>query len=250
MHKHNLDLIAEFAQGALADPSRARALVESCDTCHAEYEMQISMMATLLATGSATLSDHERSALHRDIWTELRNPVATRTGRGAAWWSAWVLGGATVVFAVVGLSGVLGNDNQVVESFSEIGSALEGDTAPLAVSPTADEDEGAVAETTSTEASESLTRSLENDAAYKAVADDVRARDDASLYAYEGADEEKARLEHSECLIEAGLGDFSAVTGFEDLTDLIIAIPPTAAAEPFSVAFVDPTNCSVVHLEE
>lgn len=251
MHRHNLDLIAEYAQGSLADESRARALVESCATCRTEFETQRSLMNQLAGVGNASLADHERSALHRDVWTELRHPAARQSSRSGAWWSGWVLGGATIAFVAVGLIGVLNNqdDSVVAESSSEAGSALDGeDTSEQAVEPTGDEGAESLSETTLAMMEEAASpRGLSDDSAYKALADDVRSAESSSLYAF---DDEPDRFAMSECLVEAGLSDFSPVTGFEAITDLIIAVPPDMSVDNASVAFVDPVTCTVVHLEE
>jgi hypothetical protein len=254
MHRHNLDQIAEYAQGSLADETRARALVETCSTCRSEYETQRSIIEMLGATTTAQLSDYERSTLHRDVWTSLRNPTAPKPARSGTWWLGWALGGATVLFLAVGLLGVLDDPaDQATDTFSEVDSAVDSDDAgggdaPQATSAPAAEDGSESAETTVAIAEAATTvQPLESPSAYAAVAEDVRSTDEASLYAFAAEDE---RLAMSECLVEAGLGDFSAVTGFEELTDLIIAIPTQVTKENATVAFVDPETCMVVRLEE
>lgn len=250
MHRHNLDLIAEYAQGTLADESRARELVESCASCRTEFETQQSIKAQLGTVGSARLSDHESSALHRDLWTELRQASAQKPARSMAWWSAWALGGATVVFVAVGLIGTLsGQDSGVDESFSEVGSALSGGDSPTeSAERAADNAPVVAAETTTTSAVGDTSESGFADAeAYESMADEVRSSEPTSLYAFA---DDPDRLAKSECLVEAGLGEYSPITGFEEFTDLIIAVPPDADIDLASVAFVDPETCKVVHLEE
>jgi hypothetical protein len=216
--------------------------------------MQRTMIEMLGATPTAQLSDYERSTLHRDVLTALRNPAPAKSTRSGAWWSGWALGGATVLFIAVGLFGVLDNqDNQTADTVSQAGSALDGEDAdggdaPQVTAAPAAENESESAETTIVVTEDTAAvQQLASPSEYEAVAADVRSSDDASLYAF-AAEEE--RLAMSECLVEAGLGDFSAVTGFEELTDLIIAIPTEVTKENATVAFVNPETCMVVRLEE
>ncbi|MDH3190390.1 MAG: hypothetical protein OEM39_07110, partial [Acidimicrobiia bacterium] len=108
MHRHNLDLIAEYAEGSSHDDAAARALVASCDVCAAEFEAQRSAIAAMESLGPLTLSEHEKARLHRDTWTALRTtPIDARPARRS--WPAWAAGAAAAALLVtVGLSGVLG----------------------------------------------------------------------------------------------------------------------------------------------
>ena len=106
MHDHPLDLIAALADGSLSDEAEARALVESCPECREEYRTQTEVIGWLAATPAAEMTDLEKAALHRDLWTELRN----QPGKSPAtpWWQrlAYVAAG---LFVTVGLVSVLNN---------------------------------------------------------------------------------------------------------------------------------------------
>jgi hypothetical protein len=54
----------------------------------------------------------------------------------------------------------------------------------------------------------------------------------------------------SECLEESGLVEHELVTGFETLTELLVAVPIATDREVAPVSFIDPENCDVVHIED
>ncbi|HSK07280.1 MAG TPA: hypothetical protein VK990_07145, partial [Acidimicrobiia bacterium] len=69
MHEHDLDLIAALADGSLPDEAEARALVEVCDVCRSEYGTQLEVLAWVASTPRVEMTELERAALHRDLWT-------------------------------------------------------------------------------------------------------------------------------------------------------------------------------------
>ena len=241
MHRHNLDLIAEYAEGSSHDDAAARALVASCDVCAAEFEAQRSAIAAMESLGPLTLSEHEKARLHRDTWTALRTtPIDARPARRS--WPAWAAGAAAAALLVtVGLSGVLGqldSGDAVTETFAEIGSALDGggghgrvneefaDTTsvPAAGAPGADD-------------SYFYDQGLDFASVAKAVLDNESRTTAESI-----SDQEE------NCLVESGLVGYRLVEGTETLTRLLVGVPVDPESDQ-TVAFIDPVTCEVIHLE-
>lgn len=248
MHKHDLDLIAEYAAGTLGDDTEARARVASCQTCAQEYTAQSSVLGELSGIGPAQMTEHERARLRRDLWTELRAPADTATPRLAnPWWRSWAFGAAAFIFVAVALVGVMENfgGGDAAETVGEAG-ALDADSrttsGDTSTGDNAAEDgegaEEALAPDTTTAADR-----LE-DTHYLLIAREVRQqpKSEADVLSFDEA--------QTECLEESGLVEHELVTGFETLTDLLIAVPTAADREDAPVSFVDPENCTVVHEED
>lgn len=113
MHEHDLDLIAEYAQGTL--PSRAdeaRRLIAGCATCAAEFRTQREMRSMLDALPPVSMSDEERIRLREGVLGHIPAappapaPRAPRVGL-RRWYALGSV--AAVLLAVVGLVGVLSN---------------------------------------------------------------------------------------------------------------------------------------------
>lgn len=247
MHKHDLDLIAEYAAGTLGDESEARARVESCQTCAEEYMAQGSALAALAGIGQARMTEHERARLHRDLWTELRSPAAT-AHQASPWWRRWAFGAAAFVLVAVSLVGVMSNfggaDNAetVNDMAAELDSGADGSGDDRADEDTAgggEEGGEALAPDVTTAAAESF-----EDTQYLLIARQVRqgpqTEQDALAYDAEEAD----------CLEQSGLVDYKLVGGMETMTDLLVAVPSGADLETAPVAFIDPENCTEVHRED
>jgi hypothetical protein len=246
MHKHDLDLIAEYAAGTLGDESEARARVESCQTCAAEYTAQGSALATLSGVSQARMTEHERARLHRDLWTELRSPAATAPGANP-WWRSWAFGAAAFVLVAVSLVGVMENfgGGDASETFGEIGAGLDssadGSGAVRSDGDTAgggEEDEEFAPDAPIT-----LAERYE-DTPFLLIAGEVR----------QGPNPEQDALtfdeKQADCLEQSGLVDHDLVDGLETMTELLVAVPSEAPLETAPVAFVDPENCTVVHIED
>jgi hypothetical protein len=252
MHKHDLDLIAEYAGGSLRDDSTARALVESCDTCAAEFRAQQAVLSELRSIEPAGLTQLERAQLRRDLWTDLRaQPVSEPSAGAMPGWRSWAFGAAAVMFVAVALVGVLNNvggSDAVTETFSEIGSGLDGGET-RALEDAGDGDAGADAESTDTTTSAAGAPQILGDeystTPYLQIARQVRAEanaDDSSVPTYESA--------QLACLEQSGLIDYELVGGFETITDLLVAIPAGTDLAGAPVAFVEPEFCTVVHIED
>ena len=249
MHKHDLDLIAEYAAGTLEDETEARARVASCQACAEEYTAHSSVLSELSGIGSARMTEHERAGLHRDLWTELRSPVSTPPPLASPWWRSWAFGAAAFIFVAVALVGVMENfgGDDAAETFSEVGAALDGGAGSTSgdarANDQADEDgeggEEALAPDVTTATAERY-----EDTPYLLIAREVRQglKTDPGVLTYDETD--------ADCLEQSGLLDHTLVGGFESATDLLVAVPSGTDLEDAPVSFVDPENCTVVHIED
>jgi hypothetical protein len=251
MHRHNFDLIAEYAQGSLPDDSRARALVDSCDVCreiYAEQKLAIESLAAAASEGvsSATMTEHEKAALHRDLWTELRSPARTEAAPTSWWRTSWAIGTATVIVLGVGLVGVLsnvGSSGSTAENFSEVGAPIG---RGLSGSNADGSDSGnPAAETTSTAAALDLAEDL----AVEKITSEIRATAGFTSTYYEEPLPEETTSEE-DCLERAGLINFFTIHDFDDITNLIVALPEDRSLSDTPIVFVDPENCTIVHMED
>lgn len=251
MHKHDLDLIAEYAAGTLGDETEARALVASCQTCAEEYTAQSSVLAELSGVGQARMTEHERARLHRDLWTQLRSPVDTASSRSSnPWWRTWAFGAAAFIFVAVALVGVMenfGGGGDAAETFGEIGAGLDADSGGGSGDARSDDEaaedgegaEEALAPDVTTTAADSS-----EEIPYLLIAREVRQRpeSEADVLSYDKF--------QSDCLVESGLVDHELVGGFETFTDLLVAVPTAEDRQDAPVSFIEPENCTVVHTED
>ena len=159
MHEHDLDLIAALADGSAGEAgeaAEARALVETCPVCRAEYEAQTEVIAWLAAAPSPVMTDLERAGLHRAVRSGLGSE--TTPAPSAPWWQrlGYVAAGLLVV---AGLFGVLQNSGMMMGGGDESASlftttAADGADAPAGGLPFVAEDaEEAAAPTTTAAAS-------------------------------------------------------------------------------------------------
>lgn len=250
MHRHDLDLIAGLADGSLGDESKALARVETCSYCRAEYEAQMSVLAALAVVGPSAMTDHEKAALHRDLWTELRTGAAAAAA--TPWWYRWSYAAAGL-FVVVGLVAVLTQtgDEDSLESFNETGSSLGDSPAPA----DAAEAPAAVDGVTSQLAEEGESEPAADDSAdlasaaepvdFSALAQSVneRRRSGQSVAA---ADASK----HDDCVLDSGLTDHSVIDIFSlEAGDYLAVVPNDAPEDSTEVSFVDLSTCEVVHTD-
>lgn len=249
MHKHDLDLIAEYAAGTLGNESEARALVESCATCAEEYVVQGSALAALSGIGPAQMTAHERARLHRDLWTELRSPVATAPApRSNPWWQSWAFGSAAFVLVAVSLVGVMENFGGGDSAETSGANATELDfAADGAGEARSDEDitggEELGEESLAPDVTTAIAEQFEG-TPFLLIAREVRQGPtaDAGVLTY---DEKQA-----DCLEQSDLVDHELVGGLESMTELLIAVPSGADLQTAPVAFIDPETCAVVHIED
>jgi hypothetical protein len=245
MHEHDLDLIAALADGSLREETVARALVDSCAECRAEYESQVAILEVLAAAFTVEMTELEKAALHRDLWTELR-----RAPSGAAstpWWYRWSYVAAGL-FVLIGLVSVLSGQvrlggGESAETFSEVDSGLsgvlgDGAEAPLQRDDTVD----AVTEsakTTTTAAGETL------DFPFADLADEARATQQSADQAYGTM---SVRQEVEECLEASGLTEHVVVDELTLDQQYLVVMPADATAEP-TVTFIALDECEIVYVD-
>ncbi|MGH8947751.1 MAG: hypothetical protein ACRDXF_02740, partial [Acidimicrobiia bacterium] len=180
MHEHPLDLIAALADGSLSDETEARALIETCPECRDEYHVQTEVIGWLAAAPAAAMTDLEKAALHRDLWTELPNePSKSAT---TPWWQrlSYVAAGLLVT---IGLVSVL-NNSALVGGDANSGApttaadAQAFDEAPTEEVPFAaqgtDEGEAAPEMATETTASAAAGGEESPDLPFEELADEAR----------------------------------------------------------------------------
>ncbi|MGH8952917.1 MAG: hypothetical protein ACRDX9_16055 [Acidimicrobiia bacterium] len=242
MHEHDLDLIAALADGSLGDQTEARALVDSCDICHTEYLEQTEVLALISNVPSARMTELEKAALHRDLWTEVRRAPAR--AQSTPWWQRWSYVAAGL-FVAVGLVGVL-------DLAQDSGGEAAGTTAAEATAdlqaPRNEEGVPFVAGEDSAEGGgESVTTTAAAEQAlpppFAELADEARARRDegtmSTLDSDEGADE---------CLTRLGLDEHEVVDEIELDHTYLVVMPVDAQAEQV-VTFVILADCAIAHVD-
>ena len=253
MREYDLDLIAALVEGRLEDETEARALVDSSTKHRAEYEAQKLAYETLGAVGSAKLSDHEKAALHRDVWTELQ-AQPTAVAKKQPWFMrlSYAAAGVLVVAGVAGVFTQLDND-QAVDTFAEVaadplGSRDNQDATSADSVESADEDAAAGG------ADDGADGELMPPAAtfFTNKAEETRAEGIAS------DDLESLADQHAECLIDAGLDDYEAIGELEvdggpaELSGIYLVAKPIdeEVDQETPIAFVELASCEVAYLDD
>jgi hypothetical protein len=286
MRDHELELIAALVEGRLADETEARALIAGSAEAREEYEAQKLAYQSLRAMGTARLTETERAALHRDLWTDLRGGEAPGRTK-APWYLRWgpVAAG---LFVIVGIVAVLG------ESGPDAGSAdqdiiASGGEESEATTTTADAgedmsrlfaDDGAETATTEAQAEgDAAPTSVDEAAIYSADAERVRAGDFRGdrLRAFTAADSTDASLQMcvDEATDNAGLERYEPVafvtpaegdpdpredatttttdegsTAVPETAEVAVAVPDGTEPATAPLAFVDLQTCTLVHLDQ
>lgn len=139
--QHDLELIAAYAEGLLADGDEARHLVEECADCRREFELQKGVKSLVAGLPPARLTDPERLELHAIIRRLPRRNVITMEDRRRTQRWMRVASVAAAGFVLIGLGavfvGTMGAGSR--SSFSTTAGALqaEGSTEALATTTTA-----------------------------------------------------------------------------------------------------------------
>ena len=272
MRDHELELIAALVEGRLEDDTEARALIGSSPEFRAEYEAQKTAYEALSTVGTASLTETERAALRRDVWTGLRTTPATAPSPHP-WYYRWVPALAGM-FVVVGLVAVISQGLGGGDDASEPVARLSADATEAADG--ADAGAGEVEADAGQEEAmgDTDTTSLMSEGAielppsgvefYSAQASMVRsgALQDESVAPTTQSPEEAA----APCLEAASLGGYVPLTILtapieSDRVDLgsvpvptesnpvIVAIPEGADLDSAVIAFVDQGSCQVIHLD-
>jgi hypothetical protein len=104
--QHDLDLIAAYAEGLLADGDEARHLVEVCADCRREFELQKGVKSLVAALPPGRLTDPERLELHAIIKSLPRGNVITMEDRRRTQRWMRVASVAAAGFVLIGLGAV------------------------------------------------------------------------------------------------------------------------------------------------
>jgi len=265
MRSHELELIAALVEGTLEDEGQARALIESSSEMKEEYEAQRAARAALLSVSPAALTEVEKAAMHRDIWTELRaQPTdAART----PWYYRWVFSGAAVLLIGVGLLAVLNqgvSDQAATAGPEEVSENLAEGEADSS-SPIGGDDGAGIAAVDTTEATsadEAMAELLQDPlTAYLIDRADVARQEGAEGVSAPETDPHKLAESNASCLQTAGLDNYVTIAkttvddarlaGLETDKNYLLAIPSGEdLSENTPIAFVDSTECLLVHLDE
>ena len=264
MRDHELELIAALVEGRLDDETEARALVGSSAEHLEEYEAQKTAYEALRGAGVAKLTHSERSALHRDVWTVLRrNHTPARHG-----WYRWVPVTAGVLFVLVGLVAVLGGGGQDAGVFAETAADVDGGSGTSAPADAlardddggagGDSDEGAVVEESTATTMTPFGAPPEEEVAafYSDQAERIRAGEfTARMETYDAGAEDDLHV----CLETADLDGYQVVALLDPPDDVdrddtgapvLVAVGEGTELADATVAFVDRSDCRLIHLDE
>ena len=245
MHEHPLDLIAALADGSLSDEAEARALIETCQECRDEYRAQTEAIGWLAAAPAAEMTDLEKAALHRDLWTELRNEPSKSPA--TPWWQrlSYVAAGLLVT---VGLVSVL--NNGVLEGGAESDATTTAAAQALDEAPTEEvpfvaqgSDDGELAPEIAPETTAAAEGAGEESlpVPFQELADEARANQ-ADRVATQGTDRDTV-----ECLTEIGLDEHLVADEIELDRTYLLVMPEDPEAEPI-VTFVVLPGCEIVYV--
>jgi hypothetical protein len=242
MHEHDLDLIAALADRSLADETEARALVDACEVCRSEYRSQVEVLAWVASAPRVEMTELEKAALHRDLWTELRRDPARAAS--IPWWQRWsyVAAGLFVVVGLAGvLSGVVGSGDSggaTQESRFDFDSAEGGDEAAPFLAEDGASDGGAESATTTAAAEQAAS------VPFPELADEVR----ASRESDPGMGTMSPDATVDQCLDRIGLDDHIVVAELE-LDQVYLAVMAADQGADRSVTFITPAECEIVFVD-
>lgn len=242
MHEHDLDLMAALADGSLADEAEARALVDVCDVCRAEYRSQMDVLAWVASAPPVEMTELEKAALHRDLWTELRRDPSRAAS--IPWWQRWSYVAAGL-FVVVGLAGVLNgvmgsgdSGGETQESRFDLDASDGGDEAAPFLAEDSGRDGGAESAATTTAAAEQAAS-----VPFPELADEVRASRETA-----GTETTSPDPTVTECLERVGLDDHVVVAELE-LDRVYLAVMAEDQEADRSVTFVTADECEIVFVD-
>lgn len=248
MNRQELELIAALAEGSLDNETEARHLVASSPEFQAEYEAQRTAIESLRQVPEARLTEHERSALRRDVWTELRAQTAGRK-LATPWYYRWSTVAAGLVL-IVGLVAVLNqSDSTVALSQPDDLAEFAAETGPAATTSLAAEEamDGASAPL----ASDDLKAGAEEDSSVLA---DIasRLRSSSTYAAGLLAIEDQAEMADLEsCVIAAGLEghEILGLTEIPQSIDFILIVSPNLVTADTPISFIDIGTCKVLYTD-
>lgn len=281
MRDQELELIAALVEGRLEDETQARALIESAPEYRSEYEAQMVAYEALSSVPAATLSETERAALHRDVWTELRTPGTSPAGQPAPWYYRWVPVAAGM-FVVVGLVAVINqggssDSTQLAAEFdlsvttTAAATASGGDDSAESAQPEEAGSDGAESDVPASEDEGSgstlpltldFARVLSPSGEDFFAAEAARVRDGVEEdYLVRSLEDDSATDQLQNCVDQSGLEGYEAVSANPspaseegavpaEVSPYIVAIPSEANPTTAPVAFVELFSCKVLYLDE
>lgn len=133
--QHDLELIAAYAEGLLADGDEARHLVEECADCRREFELQKGVKSMVAGLPPARLSDPERLELDAIIRRLSRGNVITLEDRRRTQRWMRVASVAAAGLVLIGLGAVFVGTMSTGSrsSFSTTAGALQAEGSPEAL---------------------------------------------------------------------------------------------------------------------
>ena len=273
LRKHEIDLIAGLVEGELEDESEARALIERSAEARAEYEAQRTAFEALRTEGTVAMTEAERAALHRDVWTALRHePQATATKTP---WYNRLAPVAAALFVVIGLAAVLSQgvlsqqagDEATAESFGEISRGLSADTtegddggdvesADTAQAFGEGEDGDGAADMTDEEAAPTAPSLPEEQ--FAQIAEMVRSGDVGNVDGMRSLVTSAELEEASSCLETAGVGNYMILgevlleddQGSDDAEYFVVVQSNDDLGPDTQVIFIDTASCQIAHVED
>lgn len=266
LNEREIELIASLAEGTLEDETEARALIERSQEARAEYEAHRLTLQALAEVAPVGLTEHERAALRRDVWTDLRASPSPALGT-TPWYYRWVPVAAGL-FLVVGLVAVLsqtgGNDSMDMGATAETATAgdaaattTQADSGELA--PAAEDGDDA-ADSAVEEATEATAMAAEE--FFAQTAEQVRSGqlDGSFTRSYTETEREDRASCLEEAIAQADMEDHEIIgearhfesTGEEPTSTLyLLAVPADTVVGPeTSVVFVPVDVCEIAHIEE
>ena len=247
MRRNEVELIAALVEGRLEDETEARHLIESSAAHRAEYEAQKLAYEALTSMPPAELTEIERAALHRDVWTELQAKPSAEPAR-TPWYYRWSAAAAGLV-VIVGLVVVVNQTNPASLSTQDAADQATGTTAAAGLERSAT-DAPAITEAAAAEGG----GLEESDQAFAASPVDITQLTTFAAMVRAGeADTESFEKspEREACLVIAGLEEHELISLFADQTNYLVAVPTgEIIGEETPVSFVDENTCMVIHTEE
>lgn len=248
MRDYEVELIAALVEGRLEDETEARALVASSEKHRLEYEAQKTALEALSTADPVSMTETEKAALHRDLWTALTTEQAPTKAK-TPWYYRWSPVAASLL-VVVGLFTVI-NQN------SDDASPEAADLVTDQTVQTTEAAEGAAADGGADAPNEEATATFTNEAA--------KIRDGEYEAHFERSNTTDAQGGESDttdqCLIELGLDDYVTLGELPILTNLystdddatrtVLALrQDTGNPDTDPIAFVDVDGCELLFTDK
>ena len=243
MRDRDFELIAQLAEGSLEDETEARALVASSEEHRLEYEAQLTAIEALSSVEPVMMTDTERAAIHRDLWTEMT--AQARPDIRTPWYYRFVPVAASL-FVVVGIGAVIVQDD---------GGATDGDAPAIAAeqaatTTAADAGDDGGDLFGDAEGGESALSPFASEEVYSRLADDVRSGTVATSNQERDADFEA-------CLGQIDLDGYELIGPVPAPPEIpadvdldLIAAALNGDPETGPIAFIDADTCEILYLDE